>query len=151
MALRAKSPIDSSRFSAARRSLFVNLKDQNATCQGKSDGYASFYIQDEQLFLYTSKAEKQQVFTDRSGMGMYFNFFLVRGIELKGWKINDAGELVFKDASMIACPNSINGAWSIWLAVGIAQPGGNKDCLPFTARTLPYGSCGTPVTCCYTQ
>lgn len=69
MSLRSASPIHFGQFSAAKRGLYINYKDQNAKCKGKSDGHVTFYIKDGGLFLYSTCGETQQVFTDRSGMG----------------------------------------------------------------------------------
>jgi hypothetical protein len=55
--------------------------------------------------------------------------------EREGWAINETGNLNFDGAELVACPNSIDGAWSIWLG-GVNNPGGNEDCLGFSARTV---------------
>lgn len=68
--------------------------------------------------------------------------------ELKGWKVDASQNLWFKDTALIACPNSIDGSWRIWLGLGLQTPGGNEGCLGFTARTLPNAK---PVSCRYTQ
>lgn len=60
-------------FTAARRGLSAGLKNQNAQCERPKEQFATFYIEDGALFLYTPEsAETQQFFVDRSGMGMYF-------------------------------------------------------------------------------
>lgn len=68
--------------------------------------------------------------------------------ELKGWSMDANKNLVFKGEGFVACPHSIDGSWSLWLDVGLDQPGGNKGCLGFTARTLENKK---PVSCRYTQ
>lgn len=71
MALRSASPIHFAEVSAAKGGLFLNLPHSNATCEGKSSGHATFYIEGEELVLYSCKGEKQKVFVDRSGMGAF--------------------------------------------------------------------------------
>lgn len=71
MALRSTSPIHFAEVSAAKGGLFLNLPHANATCEGKSSGYATFYIENEELVLYSCQGDKQRVFVDRSGMGAF--------------------------------------------------------------------------------
>jgi hypothetical protein len=73
---------------------------------------------------------------------------LPRYAETKGWSIDPNKNLWFKDQGLVACPHSIDGSWSLWLNLGLSQPGGNKGCLGFTARTLENKK---PVSCRYTQ
>ncbi|PTB37616.1 uncharacterized protein TrAFT101_005506 [Trichoderma asperellum] len=154
MALRSASPIHFAQVNAASRGLFLNLPQSNATCEGKSSGYATFYIENEELVLYSTEGEKQKVFVDRSGMGQGVIQYITgdqgipRYAELKGWAIDANQNLVFKGEGFVACPDSIDGAWSIWLGEGLDQPGGNTGCLGFTARTLENKK---PVGCEYTQ
>ena len=69
MALRSASDIHFAHVSAAKRSVFLKLPDQCATCDGESDGTATFYRKDGGLFLYSVDKPVQQLFVDRSGMG----------------------------------------------------------------------------------
>ena len=69
MALRSASDVHFAPFSAARRSVFLRLPQQNATCESGSTEDATFYLQDGKLFLYTDPAKPQELFADRSGMG----------------------------------------------------------------------------------
>ncbi|KAL6701573.1 hypothetical protein J3F84DRAFT_355207 [Trichoderma pleuroticola] len=153
MALRSASPIHFAQMSAARSGLFLNLPLQNATCKGESSGHATFYIANEELVLYSCEGEKQKVFVDRSGMGqgivgyLFGSQSLPRYGESKGWRVDKDKNLFFKDAGLIACPNSIDGSWRIWLGLGFLEPGGNKGCLGLTARTLDNNK---PVSCRYT-
>lgn len=73
---------------------------------------------------------------------------LPRYAEIKGWATDKDKNLNFKGEGFVACPHSIDGSWSLWLDVGLSQPGGNKDCLGFTARELENKK---PVGCKYTQ
>ncbi|EHK21077.1 uncharacterized protein TRIVIDRAFT_83634 [Trichoderma virens Gv29-8] len=153
MALHSASPIHFAQMSAARSGLFLNLPQQNATCKGESSGHATFYIANEELVLYSCEGEKQKVFVDRSGMGQGIVGYITgsqslpRYGESKGWRVDKDKNLFFKDAGLIACPHSIDGSWRIWLGLGFTAPGGNKDCLGMSARTLDNK---TPISCHYT-
>ncbi|KAL6876864.1 hypothetical protein J3F83DRAFT_727334 [Trichoderma novae-zelandiae] len=154
MALRSASPIHFSQVSAARSGLFLGLPQQNATCKGASGGHATFYVADEELVLYSCEGVKQKVFVDRSGMGQGIVGYITGDLplprygELKGWRVDSSQNLWFKDTGLIACPNSIDGSWRIWLGLGLQRPGGNQGCLGFTARRLENTK---PVSCRYTQ
>jgi hypothetical protein len=71
--LRAKAPCNlanSLAVSASIGNLWLNLPEQNATCQHPLDeDIATFYLRDGSLFLYSTEAVPQIVYTDRSGMG----------------------------------------------------------------------------------
>jgi hypothetical protein len=67
--------------------------------------------------------------------------------ERKGWALKD-GHLQFAGNDLIACPNSIDGAWSIWASAGVSNPGGNKDCIGIAARIEKTSN---PNGCVYTQ
>lgn len=69
------------------------------------------------------------------------------GSEFLGWKLSNV-ILTFKGKNLIACPNSIEGSWSVWVDVGVAQPGGNSGCVPFTAKPIVDQ---TPNKCTYTE
>ncbi|KAL7807081.1 hypothetical protein V8C26DRAFT_415327 [Trichoderma gracile] len=154
MALRSASPIHFAQVSAVKSGLFLNLPAQNATCKGEGSGHATFFVENEELVLYSCEGVKQKVFVDRSGMGQGIVGYITgdaplpRYGELKGWKVDASQNLWFKDTALIACPNSIDGSWRIWLGLGLQTPGGNQGCLGFTARTLPNAK---PVSCRYTQ
>lgn len=64
------SEVQNAGVQAARGSLLVNAKSQNASCDVETN-FATFYIQDEELHLYAASATPQTIFVDRSGMGMY--------------------------------------------------------------------------------
>ena len=70
IALRPDSPIHFAPFSAAHSSLFLYLPHQNASCEGEHPNRATFYIKQGRLFLYSKDGETQEIFVDRSGMGM---------------------------------------------------------------------------------
>lgn len=69
IAIHSGSGVQNSGFNAALGSVFAGLSGQNATCEGSDDGFATFYIKDEALFLYGPSGSTQQVYVDRSGMG----------------------------------------------------------------------------------
>jgi len=70
-----------------------------------------------------------------------------RNSERLGWSIVE-GSLVFDGSGLIACPNSIDGAWSIWASAGIANPAGNSECVSIGARVIEDAE---PVGCRYTE
>ena len=67
--------------------------------------------------------------------------------ERKGWAIKD-GHLQFDGSDLIACPNSIDGAWSIWAPAGVADPAGNTGCVGIAARVERIMN---PNACLYTS
>ncbi|KAL4863358.1 hypothetical protein BDV12DRAFT_177639 [Aspergillus spectabilis] len=141
-------------FNAALRSIFAGLPSQNATCDGSDDGFASFYIKDKALYLYGPSDASQQIFVDRSGMGQGKIGYTVgdesgpRNGERTGWAINTQNHLQFDGSDLIACPNSIDGAYSIWASAGVANPAGNQDCVGIAARVEKDT---TPVPCTYSS
>ena len=56
-----------------------------------------------------------------------------KNAERKGWSIQD-GHLLFDGSSPIACPGT--DGYSIWASAGIANPGGNKDCVGIAAHVV---------------
>jgi hypothetical protein len=73
VSLRSGSPIHQRSFSASKSALLVNLPKgkQGAICDGNPEGVATFFLKDGGLYLYhAGKGKKQQIFVDRSGMGM---------------------------------------------------------------------------------
>jgi hypothetical protein len=156
MSLRSASPLHFGQVSAAQSNIFIHLPEQNATCKGDYDAtQATFYISnDKELFLYTPKGQPaQKVYVDRSGMGQgnvgyaTGNEVLPRYAETKGW-INDGSYLSFNGSGLLACPNSIDGAWSVWVSVLVDKPGNQEGCLGFNPRILPVDK---PTECTYTH
>ncbi|KAI8674460.1 hypothetical protein NCS57_00343700 [Fusarium keratoplasticum] len=155
LALRSASDIHFATVNAAKSSLFLHLPNSNATCDSKSDGAATFSLtKDGELYLYSTDNPPQQVFADRSGMGQGKLGYITgaqpppKNGELKGWVIDKDGNLSLDGASLLACPNSIEGAWSIWVSAGVANPAGNEGCLGFSARTTEVEK---PNSCTYTS
>jgi hypothetical protein len=69
MALRSASPIHFAALSASRGSFFLNFPQQDAACDGENNR-ATLYLLGSKLFLYSDGDKPQQVYVDRSGMGM---------------------------------------------------------------------------------
>jgi hypothetical protein len=65
------------------------------------------------------------------------------------FKIDEAGNVVFaannEAVGFQACPNALGGGYSVWLE-GATNPGGNSDCIPFTAVAVKESN---PVKCSY--
>ncbi|KAI5461946.1 hypothetical protein BGZ63DRAFT_382641 [Mariannaea sp. PMI_226] len=138
---------------AARGGFYLKLPNEKAVCSAKSDNTGTLQLIDGELQLYTTSSTKQKIFVDRSGMGQGVfryttsNSFPSR-FERKGWKIDGNGNLNFNGAGLIACPGGISSSWTIWVNAGVANPGGNKNCLPFVARAITNSK---PNSCKYTQ
>jgi hypothetical protein len=156
MALRSASPIHFAGLQASKSFLSLNLAKQGASCDKKSDNHATFNLVGDELYLYKTDNPPQQLYVDRSGMGQGVLGYttgvqpIPKNGERKGWKVDKNGNLNFKGAGLIACPNSkkAGGSWSVWVDAGVANPGGNKNCLGFTARTIKIEH---PISCEYTQ
>ncbi|KAK2038962.1 cell wall protein PhiA [Colletotrichum somersetense] len=150
------TPINLKHFQAANNSVFVGLPKQGALCSDPTENEATFFVdaQDGRLNLYSGTAVPQVMFADRSGMGQG-KFGYTTGVqpppsnaEQTGWVGNEAGDLTLSGANFIACPNSIDGAWSIWVDAGVTNPAGNTGCVPISARLVAIPK---PVGCDYTQ
>ncbi|GAW18691.1 hypothetical protein ANO14919_081720 [Xylariales sp. No.14919] len=160
MALRSASPIHFAQFGAALSSVFLNLPSQNATCDDGENpttaDYATFTLSEEgELYLYRQSATPQQLFVDRSGMGQGKLGYTTgaqpgpRNGERTAFSLDDYNDLSFNGAGFLACPNSIDGAWSVWVDAGVSSPGGNSDCLGLSARAVKIA--GAANSCVYTQ
>lgn len=73
LALRSATDIHFAVVQAAHSSIFLKLPQQKATCEKKTDNSATFSIVNGELFLYGKT--RQQIYVDRSGMGMLFPNF----------------------------------------------------------------------------
>jgi hypothetical protein len=160
MALRSASPIHFAQVDAALGSIFLNLPSQNATCDDGTKPttaeYATFTLSDGGgLYLYAASATPQQLYVDRSGMGQGKLGYTTgaqpgpRNSERTGFTLDQYDDLSFNGAGFLACPNSIDGAWSVWVDTNVSNPGGNSGCLGFNARAVKIA--GTPNSCLYTQ
>ncbi|GAB0133557.1 hypothetical protein EsDP_00001964 [Epichloe bromicola] len=150
MASHPHSPIHEAALGAAKKGLFLNLPKQKATCNGENNR-ATLYLEGSKLFLYSDDDKPQLIFVDRSGMGRGIIGYVdagqsfPRNSEVDGWSINSKGALVFDGSDLQACPNSIDGAWSVWMS-GVQKPGGIEGCLGFNALVVPNEK---PVSCQY--
>ncbi|OJJ31282.1 hypothetical protein ASPWEDRAFT_45238 [Aspergillus wentii DTO 134E9] len=141
-------------WNAAKGSLFAGLKSQNASCARPQEQSATFYIQDGALFLYKTDFPTQEFYVDRSGMGQGKIGYTTgaqptpRNSERQGWAIDANNHLQFAGKNLIACPNSIDGAYSIWASAGTNTPGYNKGCVGIAARVEQAKN---PNACQYTQ
>ncbi|KAM5346154.1 hypothetical protein ACJ41O_009159 [Fusarium nematophilum] len=154
LALRSASEIHFATANAAKSSIFLKLPDQGATCDSESDGSATFYLKDGELHLYSTDNPPQQLYADRSGMGQGKLGYVTgaqpppRNAELTGWELDESGNLSLDGAGLIACPGSIDDAWSVWVSAGISNPAGNENCLGFSARAVEVKE---PNSCKYTE
>ncbi|PWY93862.1 hypothetical protein BO94DRAFT_612408 [Aspergillus sclerotioniger CBS 115572] len=152
IAISSGSGVQNSAFNAAKSSIFAGLKSQNASCDRPQEQFATFYINQGSLYLYDASATPQEIFVDASGMGQgviqYTTGAQPASGARGGWAIDSNNHLQYNGKDLIACPNSIDGAWSIWADADVENPGGNKDCVGIAARiektTNPNG-------CVYTQ
>ncbi|PYH99801.1 cell wall protein PhiA [Aspergillus ellipticus CBS 707.79] len=139
-------------FNAAKGSILAGLPHQNASCDRPKEQSATFYIDDGALFLYAASATPQEIFVDASGMGQgvigYTTGAQSAPGERKGWAIDSNNHLQFGGKDLIACPNSIEGSWSIWADAGYANPGYNANCTGIAARVEKTSN---PNSCLYTQ
>lgn len=70
VAIRSGSDVQYSAFNAAKSSIFAGLPNQGASCARPKEQQATFYITDGALYLYDESATPQEIYVDRSGMGM---------------------------------------------------------------------------------
>ncbi|KAI0894213.1 cell wall protein PhiA [Annulohypoxylon nitens] len=154
MALRSASEVHFASFEAAKSSIFLHLPSQNASCDAGPAEYATFYLQDGGLYLYAASATPQQLFADRSGMGQGKLGYTTgaqpapRNGERTGFQLDENNDLTLDGAGFLACPNSIDGAWSIWVSAGVEKPAGNEGCLGISARAV---NAPNPNGCLYTE
>jgi len=154
------TPLHLQHFQAAQSSIFVGLPKQNATCDNTPDQpteqEATFTLDsdDQGLYLYAATTTSQELYADLSGMGQGKLGYTTgaqpgpRNGGRTGWELDEAGHLMFSNAGFVACPNSIDGAWSVWVYNSIDNPGGNKNCVRIAARPVAIPK---PVGCSYTS
>jgi hypothetical protein len=70
VAIHSGSAVQYAAFNAAQSSLFAGLPNQGASCARPKEQQATFYINDGALYLYDKSATPQEIYVDRSGMGM---------------------------------------------------------------------------------
>lgn len=155
VSIRSGSTLQYASFSAAQNGLLLSLPSQNATCDSSATpNYATFYLSQGALYLSTPSNVTQELYTDRSGMGQGVlqysttpgGYLPGKNSETTGWVVDEVGDLTFDGSSFIACPDSIDGSWSVWLSTGVANPAGNTNCTGVGARTVKSAS---PEVCTY--
>ncbi|KAJ5899461.1 hypothetical protein N7495_004205 [Penicillium taxi] len=156
VAIDSGSGVQYKSFGATKGSLLAGLLIQGAACEGLIDNinYATFYIDNGALYLYNDgTSAAQEVYVDRSGTGQGIIKYtsdsdkVSANGELTGWAISESS-LQFGGKDLIACPNSIQGSWSIWADAGVSNPGQNKDCVGIVARV---STDSTPNSCVYNE
>lgn len=70
VAIHSGSGVQYSAFNAAKSSIFAGLPSQGASCARPKEQQATFYIDNGALYLYDQSATPQEIYVDRSGMGM---------------------------------------------------------------------------------
>jgi len=70
IAIHSGSAVQYSPFNAALSSIFAGLPDQGASCDKAGQTTATFYLNNGSLGLFAASATPQELFVDRSGMGM---------------------------------------------------------------------------------
>ncbi|KAF5677561.1 cell wall protein [Fusarium heterosporum] len=156
LALRSASPVHFNYLQASKESFELKLKKQGAECYDqKTHNEATFELYGDELWLYSQGNPRQQAYVDFSGMGQgKFGFTTgaqpaPKNASRKGWKLDKDGLLTCDGASFVACPNGDNletTSWSVWVYNSIDNPGGNKNCLPFSVKAAEVKK---PVACMY--
>jgi len=152
MVLRSGSEVHFSYFQAALGNIFLHLPGKTPNCGGNFNGNAIFTLTDAgELYLYTDNPP-QELYTVRSWMGQGV-FGYTTGVqpapanaERTGWVLDSSNDLTLDGAGFIACPNSIDDSWSVWVDAGVSNPAGNSDCVGITVRAVEVAE---PTKCMY--
>ncbi|POS74869.1 cell wall protein PhiA [Diaporthe helianthi] len=153
LSIRTESELQYASLSASQDGLFLLAQEQGATCpNGEQQNSATFFLSKGELNLYTPSGVTQKFYTDRTIMGDGILQYRTspggretQGSESRGWGFDEYGNLDFIGASLVACPSS-NGAYSVWVWTGVANPGGNADCVGVNFRATIIND---PVPCTY--
>ncbi|KAI1841419.1 hypothetical protein JX265_001513 [Neoarthrinium moseri] len=152
LSIRSGSQLQYAGWSAASGGIFNLLPEQKVSCDpGADESYATFTIVDGALNLYSNQNPPQQLYVDRSGMGMGKIGYTTgaepapRSGERTGWAVTGT-ELTFDGSGFVACPGYEGGAWEIWLGGVSDHPGWNYNCTGVGARVVPISE---PVSCLY--
>ncbi|KAK7725386.1 hypothetical protein SLS57_003863 [Botryosphaeria dothidea] len=155
-------PFDKLRISAARGGLALGAPNRDAVCGPRSDQkrpFAAFTLRgDGEWYLWDPKtgSRRQRVWSDVSGMGQGVLQYTKDERQARGLNLDriTTSEFGFMGAGtperpsymtwrrkneFIACPSGKDGKggpWSVWLNTGVKNPGWNKNCKPFRARTV---------------
>ncbi|KAL6916071.1 hypothetical protein FSHL1_007519 [Fusarium sambucinum] len=157
VALRSASPIHHTNLQASMNGFALKLKDQGASCDaGAKEDAATFTLNTEtkEMLLYATSFPRQQVWTDRSGMGQGMLGYrtgaqpLCNRCEQDKWSISENNFLQYDDSdNFIACPQE-DGSYSVYTSAGVNNPAGNKDCV---SVTFAVSEVSEPVGCLYSQ
>lgn len=155
VSIRSGSDLQYASFSAVQGGLALSVEDQGADCLKGEQNYATFSLSQGELLLYTPGTVEQKLYTDRSGMGQGVlqystqpgGYLPGRNSETKGWTLDQYGDLTFDGVSLLACPSSIEGAYSVWVSAGVTAPGGQDGCVGIAARATVATE---PNACTYT-
>lgn len=142
VSVRSGSDLQYASFSAVQGGLALNVEEQGADCLNGEQNYATFSLSQGELLLYTPDTVEQKLYTDRSGMGQGVlqystqpgGYLPGRNSETKGWTLDQYGDLTFDGASLLACPSSTEGAYSVWVDADVTAPGGQGGCVGIAAR-----------------
>lgn len=167
IAIHSGSPVQNTGITAAKGNLLIGGKNE-ATCDTKSDGFATFVVNDGEAYLYstdnvrissqhgismlTSTQPPQQLYVDRSGMGQGKTGYTTgaqptpKNVERKGWSISDKGYLVFDGESPKACPAK-DGAYSIWFT-DLEKPAYQDGCIGVALKAIKSDK---PNSCTYSS
>ncbi|KAJ5454866.1 uncharacterized protein N7458_005822 [Penicillium daleae] len=152
IAIHSGSGVQYASFNAAKSSIFAGPASQHASCARPEEQLATFYHNDEALYLYDQSATPQELYVDRSEMDWIYQYTTgaqpaPKNADRDGWKIKD-GHLQFAGNVLIACPNSIDNSWSIWVSAGVSNLGGNTDCVGIAVRVVETSNSSG---CLYTE
>jgi hypothetical protein len=70
IAIHSGSGVQYASFNAAKSSIFAGPASQHASCARPEEQLATFYHNNEALYLYDQSATPQELYVDRSEMGM---------------------------------------------------------------------------------
>ncbi|KAF2170431.1 hypothetical protein M409DRAFT_19252 [Zasmidium cellare ATCC 36951] len=151
IAIHSGSPVQNTGITAAKGNLLIGGKNE-ATCDTKSDGFATFVVNDGEAYLYSTDNPPQQLYVDRSGMGQGKTGYTTgaqptpKNGERKGWSISDKGYLVFDGESPKACPAK-DGAYSIWFT-DLEKPAYQDGCIGVALKAIKSDK---PNSCTYSS
>ncbi|CZR36185.1 uncharacterized protein FPRO_03555 [Fusarium proliferatum ET1] len=104
------------KFKAANNTLYIGSPKQDACCnQFNAEDAATFYLKDEELFLYSPGNPKQQVIVNskKAATGCQNSVGYSIGSRKKlekaqreGWRIDDDDNITFDGLSLMACSSS---------------------------------------------
>lgn len=153
LSIHSGSEVQYAGWSATQNAIW-NLAEQKPSCdRNERPQFATFWInkEDNGLYLYSSNNPPNQLWVDRSGMGQGKMGYTVgvatpppKNSERGPFTITD-GHLQFDGSDFLACSGYDNGAYEIFVDVGIEHPAGN-NCTAIAAKVLETK---TPIGCQY--